>query len=310
MNKIISTAAVLLFLFFMCPYPLHGQITGVKIKQGDIIEVRVYGHEELSKTIMVQSDGTVNYPLVSDIPIDGLQLDEFREVLVAQATKYLGERPIVTVRFSQIISVHVTVLGQVSVPGEYLVAKTATVQGAITQAGGFTPRAQLNQVKVIRKQDEEDQTIYVDMYQFYTQGDPDLLPELKEGDIIVVPGVPGSHDVKVMGEVKNPGTYTSFQGANFLDLLYMAGGPTEEAHLKKIRLISPLKKTAKEIEINLDHMLQTSELAEIPSVQPGDIIYVPQKSTFWKTFVSVIQNVSAVLTPILLMMWYYMRARE
>jgi len=307
MKKIV---VLLVSLFLICLQTVQGQVSGVKIQKGDIIEVRVYGHEELSKTIMVQSDGTVNYPLISDIPIDGLQLDEFREVLIAQATKYLGERPIITVRFSQIISVHVTVLGQVVVPGEYLVAKSATVQGAITQAGGFTPRAQLDQVKVIRKKDKQDTTRIVDMYQFYTQGDPDLLPDLEEGDVIVVPGVPGSHDVKVMGEVKNPGTYTVFQGSNFLDLLYMAGGPTEEAHLKKIRLISPLKKTAKEIEINLDDMLQTSELEKIPSVQPGDIIYVPKKSTFWKTFVSVIQNVSAVLTPILLMMWYYSRAQD
>jgi len=307
MKKITMLLVSFLLMFFQ---GLQAQVSGVKIQKGDIIEVRVYGHEELSKTIMVQSDGTVNYPLVSDIPIDGLQLDEFREVLVAQATRYLGERPIITVRFSQTISVHVTVLGQVSVPGEYLVAKSATVQGAITQAGGFTPRAQLDKVKVIRGKDDKDTTMYVDMYQFYVQGDPDLLPSLEEGDIIVVPGVPGSHDVKIMGEVKNPGTYTVFQGANFLDLLYMAGGPTEEAHLKKIRLISPLKKTAKEIEINLDDMLQTSELSRIPSVQPGDIIYVPKKSTFWKTFVSVIQNVSAVLTPILLMMWYYARAQD
>lgn len=310
MNKNIVKALVLLFYVFMHPYLLQGQMISEKIKKGDIIEVRVYGHDELSKTIMVQPDGTVNYPLISNIPIDGLRLEEFREVLLAQATKYLGERPIVSVRYSQTISVHVTVLGQVVVPGEYLVAKSATVQGAITQAGGFTPRAQLDKVKVIRKQGEVNQAMYVDMYQFYKQGDPDLLPDLLEGDIIVVPGVPGSHDVKVMGEVKNPGTYTVFQGAHFLDILYMAGGPTDQAHLRKIRLISPSNKISREIEIDLDNLLQTDEMTEIPTIQPGDIIYVPKKNTFWKTFVSVIQNVSAVLTPILLMMWYYTRTQK
>ena len=275
-----------------------------RITKGSIIEIRVYGHDELSKTVMVQPNGMVEYPLLSNIPVDGFSVDELREILRAQLTKYLPERPIVSVRLSQTMNVGVTVLGQVVVPGEYIVAKRATVQGAITHAGGTTPRAQLENVKLIRRTDGETETIDVNLYRFYVEGDPSLLPVLEDGDIVVVPGAPGSNDVKVIGEVRTPGAYQIFAGASILDAIYMAGGPTENASLNNIRLVSPLDKNTREIKINLKNLLQLEKSKNIPEVKPGDIIYIPSKSGFFRGFMSVIRNVTSLLVPIAMILWY------
>jgi len=275
-----------------------------RIQKGSIIEIRVYGHEELSRTVMVEPDGTVDFPLISNIPIEGFSLDDLREILRAQVSKYIGERPIISVRFSQTMNVGVTVLGQVVIPGEYLVAKRATVQGAITRAGGTTPRAQLDKVKLIRNRLDSTQTLMVDLNQFYIEGDPNLLPSLEDGDIIVVPGLPGTYDVKVIGEVKTPGSYQTFIGANILDALYMAGGPTEKAALDKARLVSPLHNEAREIQVDIENFLRSDKVTHLPELRPGDIIYVPQKKSFWKSFFSVLRDASAILTPIALILYY------
>ncbi|MGH7450508.1 MAG: SLBB domain-containing protein [bacterium] len=68
------------------------------------------------------------------------------------------------------------------------------------------------------------------------------MPQLEKGDIIVVPGHPlslGAYDLKVLGEVNQPGPYTAYTGANILDLIFIAGGPTPEADLRKTRILSP-----------------------------------------------------------------------
>jgi protein involved in polysaccharide export with SLBB domain len=278
-----------------------------RIAKGDIIEIRVYGHDELNKTAVVRSDGTLDVPLISNIPVDQLTLDELRQVLTAQIARYTGETPIVSVRFSQTINVGVTVLGQVNIPGEYIVPKNGTVQGAIMFAGGFTPRAQLNQIKVIRGEGDQKTTHLVDFNQFYLSGDPDILLSLEEGDVIVVPGVPGSYDVKIIGSVLSPGSYTIYTGANLLDVLYLAGGPSPTANIKQIRLISPMDEDSRVTRVNLPRLYESGNIHAIPQVQPGDLIHVPEKNTAWQRIMQIVRDVSAVIMPIVMILYWTTR---
>ena len=275
-----------------------------RVKKGDMLEIRVYGYEELSKTVMVEPDGTIDYPLVANIPVEGFSLDELREILKAQASKYMREVPIISIRFSLTMNVGVTILGQVIVPGEYLVPKRATVQGVITRAGGTTPRAQLDNIKLIRKNGGKDGTLVVDLHKFYTEGDPSILPDLEDGDVVVVPGVPGSEDVKVVGEVKDPGSFTIYMGTNLLDAIYMAGGPTEDAALGRIRLVTPFRQDSREREFNVEKLLKANKINDIPYVKPGDIIFVPKKSKFWRNLLNFLRDAATIAWPIVMILYY------
>jgi protein involved in polysaccharide export with SLBB domain len=280
------------------------------IRKGDILEITVLKHPDLSKNVMVQQDGTVDFPLISSIPVDGLSLDEFTEIVKSQSAKYLGETPMVSVRFSQTIQVYVTVLGQVMVPGEYITAKSSTVQGAITRAGGFTPRAQVDRVKLIREKDGKRETMSVDMHRFFLEGDPSLLPVLEDGDIVVVPGLPGSNDVKVIGEVKSPGSYPVFLGANLLDVILMAGGPTKDASMKKIQLISLSQRDAKGVRVDLDKLIRSQKTGQIPEVRAGDVVQIPAKRPVITTTVSFLKDVSAIALPIAMVIYYFNLKRD
>jgi protein involved in polysaccharide export with SLBB domain len=170
---------------------LHGQER--KIKPGDAIEIMVYERPDLSQAVVVGPDGTVDFPFMQGVPVEGMTLQRFQELIVAQLSRYMDRSPLATVRFTETYPVKVTVLGQVVRPGAYSVPNTSTLQGAIGQAGGFIPGAQLAQIKLIRSEgkngnDHKDNHV-VNMEKFYLEGDPSTLPILKE-DLIVVPGNP------------------------------------------------------------------------------------------------------------------------
>ena len=282
--------------------PLFSQ--SVQIQKGDIIEIRVIGHDELSANVLVKADGTIDYPLISDIPVDGLTLDEFKEVLSMQAAKYTGERPIITVRFSSSMVVNVTILGQVTQPGEYAVSKSGTIQGAITRAGGITPRAKIDAVKIIRTRDGEKRELSVNLLKFYETSDPAMLPPLEDGDLIIVPGVPGTNDVKVIGEVRSPGSFVLYEGVSLIDALYLAGGPTDFAALDRIRIISPYREDTRERVVNYEELLADADLDNVPVIRAGDIIQVPRRNDFWKIFLTTVKDIAAIVLPIVMIIRY------
>jgi polysaccharide export outer membrane protein len=282
---------VIFFSTIVIPPAIWGQ-EYKKIQPGDAIQIVVHNNAELSQTVVVSQAGTVDFPFMQDLPVEGMSLQRFREILMAQMSRYTEKSPLITVRFTETYPVKVTVLGQVARPGFYLVPSTSTLQGAIGQAGGFVPGAQLSQVKLIREEGTNGANQIVNMEKFYLEGDPQVLPALKDGDTIVVPGNPMAISVKVLGSVVRPGSYEVFFRNSLLDVLFMAGGPTEDANLSNVKIFSPQGQEAQEVRINIDESLKSKNLSAIPSVAPGDVVYVPQRKITWRKFVGAMRDLS------------------
>lgn len=284
-------------------YGVYGQER--KIKPGDALEIVVYEHDELSQTVVVSPEGTVDSPFLEGIPVDDLTLERFKEILVSQLSRYMERTPVIKLRFAESYPIKVTVLGQVAKPGIYVIPNTVTIQGAIGEAGGAVAGAQLSQVKLIRGKHEETNTQamhngvgtqVVNMEKFFLDGDPGYLPALKAGDMIVVPGDPVLTSVKVMGSVNEPGAYDVRFRASLWDVIYLAGGPTSEANLSKVKVISPSGRNSREARYNIKGLEKSKSFETIPSVAPGDMVYVPQKAVTWKKFVSVVRDVTTFTT--------------
>jgi protein involved in polysaccharide export with SLBB domain len=170
---------------------------------------------------------------------------------------------------------------------------------------GDRRQGQLDRVRLIRKSDPEKTIRNVNLLRFFIEGDPSLLPPIEEGDVIVVPGVPGSNDVKVMGEVRFPASYTVHLGASVLDVLFLAGGPTKDAALNRVRWTSPLDSTNRSVDIDLDKILKSKSHQPIPEVKPGDILYIPSKrSGLWRSVFTVVKDIATIASPIA-MIYYY-----
>ena len=78
----------------------------------------------------------------------------------------------------------------------------------------------------------------------------------------------------IWGQVKRPGLYIVPDNTDLLALLSLAGGPTEEAKLSKIRIVRPTKEGKKIIWVNMKEYLETGNQELRPVLQPGDTIIV------------------------------------
>lgn len=273
------------------------------IKPGDAIEIKVYEHKDLDQTVVVSPEGTINFPFLQGIPIDGMTLGRFQEILIAQLSRFMDRRPLISVRFTDMYPIKVTVLGQVAHPGMYAVANTATLQGAIAAAGGFIPGARLAEVKIIRQKNGQKIHQVVNLENFYIKGDPDYLPLLEDGDTIMVTGNPLETTVKVLGSVLRPGSFQTNLRATLMDVIYLAGGPTKSANMGKIKLIKPAAKATKAIEIDLNNSLTAGTTENLPLVEPGDIIYVPEKWLTWSKIMSFMRDVLTVSSIYIIFRW-------
>ncbi len=257
-----------------------------KIKPGDMIEIIVYDHPELSNTVLVSSNGTIDYPFMQSIPVDGLTLEQLRKVIIAQLSAYSTSPPMVTAIFSRAALISVNVQGQVANPGVVQVPYHSRLQGALQQAGKILPGASQKAITIIRKEGERAITTTYNLEQFMLDGDLEQNPLLKDEDLIVVTGNPVFAQVKVLGNVNVPGTYDNFPGATILDMIFMAGGFKEDANSSKIMYISMFEgkkeERTMELDINLSRYFKNPQTYHnLPIVAPGDVIIVRTKKTIW-----------------------------
>ena len=275
-----------------------------KIRPGDALQIIVHNNEALSQCVVVSPAGTVDFPFIQDLPVAGISLARFHEMLLAQLSRYMDKSPQITVRFTATYPVQITVLGQVARPGIYQVANTSSLPGAIGQAGGFVPGAQLSRIKLIRKRAIEvrphgngthaDSINIVNLEKFYVDGDLHALPAIMDGDLIIVPGNPLANSVKVLGSVIRPGSYEVVFHTSLLDVLFLAGGPSKEANLNGIRVLTPGGTEARETRVRMQTLLNSKNLSTLPTVTPGDVVYVPERPVTWKKVMAVVRDMSII----------------
>ena len=153
---------------------------------GDVFDVRVYGEEELSSTYRVDSDGTIDFPLIDTIKVAGLGPPEVTALLEKElkARKLLVD-PQVSILVKEYNSKRISVIGAVDRPGTFPLTEGLTVVQAITLAGGFTNLANRNATVLTRRHGEETKKYRIAVDDVTRRGAKD--PRVGPGDIIYVP---------------------------------------------------------------------------------------------------------------------------
>jgi protein involved in polysaccharide export with SLBB domain len=119
--------------------------------QGDIFDVRVVGEPDISGVFGVGLDGTVDIPFAGRLKVLGLRPGEVQRLITAKLEDGYIRRPQVTVMVKEWNSRKVAVLGQVQKPGPVSYYPRMTIVDAIAAAGGFTPVAAQNSVRLRRE---------------------------------------------------------------------------------------------------------------------------------------------------------------
>lgn len=153
---------------------------------GDMVDIDVYRHGDLKKSLRIEENGKITYPLIGDIQAAGLSLSVFRNTLRDELSKFLVA-PQVTVNIRSMRSQKVYVLGEVAKPGIFTVDGPMTALEAISLAGGFTTDAKNESVMVIRGDRSNPQLVKLDLESVLKEANLVENIELKGGDVIYVP---------------------------------------------------------------------------------------------------------------------------
>ena len=284
----------ILFLLSMTG-AVYGQ--GYKIGVGDKLEVTFWQDPALNMTVRVAEDGTVLLPVGGSIQAAGLSLEELSSKIIDSISLFYRNITSAAVSVVEYGSQRVYVMGQVINPGKYMFEKIPDLWEIISEAGGATEQANLNNVIIIREEEGENRSITVDLASVLRDREFESLPEIRPGDTIHIPAVIGTvagsginaiqSSQKVLfiyGQVGAPGVYTFNKQLNLLEALVTAGGPTEDAALNMVKVIRKTGAYSSVTEIDVKRYSKES-VPQFFMVQEGDAIYVPRRRVFTESVV-------------------------
>lgn len=116
----------------------------------DTFEVRVFRHDNMSGTYAVSEEGTINFPEIGLVEVRGRTPAEVEQEIQRRLADGYLVNPTVSILVKEYKSKTIAVLGQVRKPTTIPYAAGMSIVDAISQAGGFTPMARKNAVKVTR----------------------------------------------------------------------------------------------------------------------------------------------------------------
>ena len=116
----------------------------------DKLKIDVFGIEDLSKEVQIDTSGRLSFPLIGVVEAAGLTPGELSTELERRLQGRYVRDPQVTVNLEETVSQVITVDGQVLKPGLYPVIGRMTLMRAVATAGGTSEFAKLNDVVIFR----------------------------------------------------------------------------------------------------------------------------------------------------------------
>lgn len=290
-----------------------------QVGPGDTVLVAVYRHPELSIApyagaslntpgsrvagLVVDNDGTIQFPLIGSVQVAGKTSDELRKYLEQELAVYIKE-PNVTVQVIFAGSIRYYLLGQFTDPGLKYSDRPLRLLEALSLGGSVQlERASLRSAYVARA----GRRLPINFQRLIREGDLQQNVALQTGDVILIPdnasdqayifgGAPGS----------NPrgGAVPFVNGRlNLLQALAQVGfGQREhfQGKLAKTVVIRSESDRGEMFMVDAERILQ-GEAAPF-ELAPGDVVYVPTTAiTDWNQaldqLLPTLQTISGLLTP-------------
>lgn len=246
-----------------------------RVGPGDVLRVTVYGHEDLTQTVVIQPDGSFVFPLLGTIRVVRATPAELARHLAGMLGKGLIRDPQVSVVVQDYRSQVVFAVGEVTRPGSYPLAGDTTVVEILARAGPVSPNAG-SEVVVVRPKgrvegpllpddvagSDQAEVLRVDMRDVRA-GHLEKNLRLRANDTVFVPE---ATRIFVSGEVRNPGAFPFASGLTIRQAIALAGGFTQDASTKNARVVRPVNGKTETLKMKLDE-----------PIQPGDTIVVKAK---------------------------------
>ena len=246
------------------------------IGPGDVIELQLFGNENMQLELPVSRDGTINLPDSGPMAVAGMTYEALTERLSQHVQDtFIGTRA--SVSLGALRSMRVFILGEARHPGSYSVSSLSTLSNALMVSGGISETGSLRNVQLMR---EGEVVATIDLYEFLLEGSTESDLRLQPGDAVFIP--PVGDRVMIDGEVRRPAIYELVGGETVSDLVALAGGYHENAALSEAnihrveagRTSRSLKTVDLSTEQGRDFELMAADRVMIPELGELDRGYV------------------------------------
>ncbi len=158
------------------------------IGPGDVLDIKVWRHQDLDTRAIVRPDGNISFPLVADTYLCDLTIKDAEAKIKSGLSKVIKD-PVVTINVSGFQSKKIFVLGEVNRPGVYPFEGRVSVLDALSRASGYKEdTASLKSILVVsRGYTSKPKAFRVNMYNVIVKGEIDQDIYLEPGDIVFVP---------------------------------------------------------------------------------------------------------------------------
>ncbi|MGQ0523006.1 MAG: polysaccharide export protein EpsE [Betaproteobacteria bacterium] len=231
---------------------------------GDSVRVTVFQYPDLTTEARVSQRGTITFPLIGEVKIDGLTPASAGGEIARQLKrgKFLVN-PQVHVVMTELRSRQVSVLGQVNKPGRYALDETsAKLTDILALAGGVSPLG-ADTVSVVLNRNGQAEKLEIDVAAMVRSGDLSKNIDIQHGDTIYVQRAPTFY---IHGEVRRAGSYRYEENMTVMQAISVGGGLTERATERGIN-ISRRAPNGK---------LQRIDVSLTDRIQPEDVIHVKE----------------------------------
>lgn len=125
-------------------------IKDYRIGPEDLLEVQVFGVDQLSRTVRVNSRGQVSLPLIGAIEVAGMTAQEAERAITGKLAESYLQDPQVSLFIKEFTTQRVTIEGAVNRPGVYPLRGQSTLLTSIALAGGQGGMSDMKEVMLFR----------------------------------------------------------------------------------------------------------------------------------------------------------------
>jgi polysaccharide export outer membrane protein len=125
-------------------------ISDYRIGPEDLLEIQVFGVDQLSRTVRVNSLGFVSLPLVGSLAMAGLTVQEAETLVARKLGESYLQNPQVSLFIKEYTNQRVTIEGAVNKPGIYPLRGQTTLLRTLALAGGQASLSDMSEVMIFR----------------------------------------------------------------------------------------------------------------------------------------------------------------
>ena len=263
MNKL-KLLMIFTLLWMIC---IGGAVAGETkesvLGPGDALKIFVYGQPDLTTETRVSETGSITFPLLGEILIDGLTPSAAeRKIVNLLKSRDILRNPQVNILTSSLQSQMVSILGSVRNQGRYPIEGKRSLTDILAMAGGILPEGG-DLVTLIRSDGDKFAKEVIDVLEMVRSGDLSRNLNVRTDDLIYVERALRFY---IYGEVQRPGTYRLERNMTVIQALSVGGGLTQRGTERGLRIQRR----------DVDGNLQMLTVKSSDFVEPDDVIYIKE----------------------------------